>query len=228
MMVPKSLPVLFMYPTMIFPGADLPIRLFHPKQIEMFHSIDRFGRLVAISLSPRPILHDPFNIELSQIHAIGCIAAVVGTQPVEPNGLDVFLHGIGRAEFLRPVPGHPFPVWEVSPLPEEEEPDGEESEILRKTLLGELNQASWQGLIGPFPEGTLDRLPYMSTANFLSLTIRLLDLNAEAQGEILEAAGLSGRLLLLRERFRDLLLSRAQYGDRSEEDLDEEDRAKTH
>ncbi len=213
MKIPEKLAILTMPNFVMFPGSDLPLKINEPRHRLMITDVLKQDKILGIAMI-RDNWQDGHTAAPS-LYSVGTAAAVTSFHHDNNKTIHLFLKGVSKIFLGADVKFNPYRIVEVTPAPNDIEVDEQNSEIrdLRNGLMNMMHQAHLQGVIGPFPVGTLDRLPHTTTPNFISLAVRLLSIAGESQQNMLECDGPINRLRLLIDVFQHDLLYQATLGE---------------
>ncbi len=208
----KPLPVLSLPNSVLYPGADLPIKVFDPAHKLMLIDVIKGDKTLVVVL-----VHNPWEergANAPALHSLGTVAVVSGHEPQKDGSVNISLHGIGRATVRQDIRLKPYRVAMTDAIAEEDESEQQPRiDELRKQIMKMLYQSSWQQELGPFPSSMLKRVEDSKAANFVPLVCGLLKLNAEEQQGLLERDGQLSRLQGLMALFERQLLQAAHLGE---------------
>lgn len=210
--VPEFLPVFALPGLVLFPHADLPLRIYDPPSIRMIEAVMGGDRMLLICQARSvPGLDDDSCFGL---YPVGTVAFITGGHRSRDGALNVFAHGVLKAEVGEDRPGSAYRVCSLRPL-EAESARYDRTRVLarREEIVHRFYQAGALGILGPYPSGVLSRLENANDPNFVALAAKLLGLSADQQQQLLERCGIDERFQLLTEIFTGLLLTSATLGD---------------
>ena len=209
---PSQFPVYAAPNVVLFPGADLPLRIYEPRYRRMLIDILQSDKLLAVA-SPMDFWEEG-GLPAPALHPVGTMAVVTAYHQVKNGGFNIIVHGLGKIRFGRDVRQVPYRVVETELLVEAEDDGvGPLMEKLREQILNRLYQTSWQQVVAPFPKGAMERLERADISNFISLTATLLGLSSEEKQSLLECNGNLERMEVLLRNFHGILLRHATLGD---------------
>ncbi len=211
---PPYLPVLTLPNTVLYPGADMPLRIYEPNQRIMIMDVLNTDKLLVITVMKNTWLENDF--ENPELYTVGTLATVNTSRQLVDGSYNIFVHGNRRVTLGETLPRRPYLLKQIAPLDEkpETDPPAEIFEPVRERIVRFFSQAAWQGVIGPFPMGAMDRMAKTRPANFIALTSALLGLTTDQQQMILELGSTMERMHGLEDALHARLLINASLGDR--------------
>ncbi len=207
------LPLLVLPSVVLFPGADMPLYIEQPHYEKMLNEILKGDRTLAVTL--RRHKWDNWGDEegqLAGIHSVGCLARVISHKNLPGGGSNIYLRGLQRVELVDEL--DTSPVRRVYYDPMEEKINSVDYIYLaeeRESIIRLFFEASIQGLLGPLPEGAIDRISSVSLDNFVPLVSVLIRLSPSERQQLLEDEPLL-RIRRLHEKFRERLLYSTTLG----------------
>ncbi len=209
--IPDSLPVFGLPNNVLYPEADLPIRVVDPRnKLALLSAIDR-NKLVAVALQKNPWLDSA--AEAPQLFEVG-IAAAITTHHKLPDGhYNVFLHGLKKVRIGPDIRLQPFRTSVIQQMADGDSGSDATVDQWRLQLMDLIDRTGPQEVFGAFPRGTHDRLLHATPANFVALVSSLLGLRPHEQQSLLELDGTGARIQRLVDIYQMTLLRRAKLGD---------------
>ncbi len=132
----RTLPVLPVRDTVLFPHAVLPLTVGRESSIQLIESLGEERTIVvAAQLDPRQDAPQP-----PDLHAVGTLATVHKVVRMPNQSRFVFTEGTERVRLVRFTQSEPFMVAEVSPLAEIEPEVDAEFEALLRNVIGQFQQ----------------------------------------------------------------------------------------
>jgi len=214
--IPTSLPVFCMPNTVLLPGADLPLLIFNPAHQQMISEVIAGSRMMVVCQTEDFLNNDPAKAKLRDV---GTAGVIVTHNKLRNGGINIFIRGIDKVIIGKDVSTRPYREVEIELCG-----DGsiEMDELLvreqRASIMRKLYQGSCQKVLGPFPDGSLDRLSHSTSANFVALCTRLLALSADRMYDLLEMDGLNERIKGLSGLINEVLLEKAVMADCEDSD----------
>jgi Lon protease-like protein len=210
--LPDSLPVFTLPNLVLYPHADLPLRIYDPIYKRLIDDVAASSRMMVICQT-RSVWNE-IPGQIPALYPIGTVALITANHRSRDGGYSVFVHGLMKVEMGKDLSISPYRVTRIKPVGNESELyNRSEIAAFRANILHKFYQASAQGIIGPFPDGALSRLEKATEHNFLALSAALLALSPDQQQQFLELDTLEQRFELLTEAFTSLLLTNATLGD---------------
>ena len=209
--IPDVLPVFSLPNLVLLPGSDLPVRIFDPAYVAMFKDIIEGDRMVLVCQMTQA--WEEGQSKTPELYDVGCIGVVTTYNELE-EGYTLFLRGLQRVNVLKDVSEEPYRRVQVEMLQENDEDQRSELILeLRSKIMAKLLQTSCHEILGPFPDGSIDRLGQASASNFVALLPLLLKVPPHDQQRLLELNGLTARLAELTHFIDQSLLKKATLGE---------------
>ena len=128
---PKSIPILPLRNTVLFPGVVVPITIGREKSIKAIREASEGDRLIGVITQKTPDKDDPKGKDL---HLVGTIARIVKVLKMPDEHTTVILHGRDRFAVQEVLSSEPFIEANIEILEESEAPDSKEFEALTSSI----------------------------------------------------------------------------------------------
>ena len=178
---------LFALHSVVYPGADLELRVFEDRYLRMMQDVLPAGPFAIAAIRVGQEVGGP-----STPYTVGVSVVPVDHGPADDGTIEVRVHAEGRIRLLEPVPGGPYARWKVEPFPEE----GTASTDATARAIGAVGRFLREaGVSGEVP---VDPDPVATSYLLAALTPGLVP----DRQELLEIPGPAERLASLTRRFR--------------------------
>ena len=113
--LPKTLPILSLRNTVLFPGVVIPITASRDKSIQLIKDANNFNKLVGVVAQKNEKVEDP---KPNQIYKIGTVAKILKVLQMPDGNTTVIIQGKKRFEIDRIISEEPYITANIKDVPE--------------------------------------------------------------------------------------------------------------
>ena len=113
--LPKTLPILSLRNTVLFPGVVIPITASRDKSIQLIKDANNFNKLVGVVAQKSEKVEDP---KPNQIYTIGTVAKILKVLQMPDGNTTVIIQGKKRFEIDRIISEKPYITANIKDVPE--------------------------------------------------------------------------------------------------------------
>ena len=113
--LPKTLPILSLRNTVLFPGVVIPITASRDKSIQLIKDANNFNKLIGVVAQKNEKVEDP---KPNQIYGIGTVAKILKVLQMPDGNTTVIIQGKKRFEIDRIISEKPYITANVKDVPE--------------------------------------------------------------------------------------------------------------
>ena len=113
--LPKTLPILSLRNTVLFPGVVIPITASRDKSIQLIKDANNFNKLVGVVAQKSEKVEDP---KPNQIYSIGTVAKILKVLQMPDGNTTVIIQGKKRFEIDRIISEKPYITANIKDVPE--------------------------------------------------------------------------------------------------------------
>ncbi|NOZ64263.1 MAG: AAA family ATPase, partial [Caldiserica bacterium] len=129
--IPKSLPIMPLRDTIIFPGVIAPLLVGRNSSIKIIEDISVKDKLFGVVLQRDPKVEVP---DETQLYSIGCAVQMLRMVKLPSQQVEVLVQGVSRIEVLNYIQKEPYFVAYVREIEEQEEKDLDTEARMRNML----------------------------------------------------------------------------------------------
>jgi ATP-dependent Lon protease len=200
--MPKSLPILPVRDTVLFPGAVLPLTVGRESSLALINALQGEEKFLGVVAQHDPRVEDPAAADL---HKVGTFARVHKTVKMPNGNVVIFLEGLQRFQVLDLLGLKPYLTAQVEPMPDVVGDQDNELEALHRNA-----QDLFRDVVGHSPQLSDDLQGVAANiedsgrlADFIAGTLPAL--STLVRQELLETASVRKRLeSLIRELSKEL------------------------
>ena len=113
--LPKTLPILSLRNTVLFPGVVIPITASRDKSIQLIKDANNFNKLVGVVAQKNEKIEDP---KPNQIYKVGTVAKILKVLQMPDGNTTVIIQGKKRFEIDRIISEKPYITANIKDVPE--------------------------------------------------------------------------------------------------------------
>jgi len=113
--LPKTLPILSLRNTVLFPGVVIPITASRDKSIQLIKDANNFNKLIGVVAQKNEKIEDP---KPNQIYKIGTVAKILKVLQMPDGNTTVIIQGKKRFEIDRIISEEPYITANIKDVPE--------------------------------------------------------------------------------------------------------------
>ena len=113
--LPKTLPILSLRNTVLFPGVVIPITASRDKSIQLIKDANNFNKLVGVVAQKNEKIEDP---KPNQIYKVGTVAKILKVLQMPDGNTTVIIQGKKRFEIDRIISEKPYITANIKDIPE--------------------------------------------------------------------------------------------------------------
>ena len=113
--LPKTLPILSLRNTVLFPGVVIPITASRDKSIQLIRDANNFNKLVGVVAQKNEKIEDP---KPNQIYKVGTVAKILKVLQMPDGNTTVIIQGKKRFEIVRIISEKPYITANIKDVPE--------------------------------------------------------------------------------------------------------------
>ncbi len=113
--LPKTLPILSLRNTVLFPGVVIPITASRDKSIQLIKDANNFNKLIGVIAQKNEKIEDP---KPNQIYKIGTVAKILKVLQMPDGNTTVIIQGKKRFEIDRIISKEPYITANIKDVPE--------------------------------------------------------------------------------------------------------------
>ena len=113
--LPKTLPILSLRNTVLFPGVVIPITASRDKSIQLIKDANNFNKLIGVVAQKNEKIEDP---KPNQIYKVGTVAKILKVLQMPDGNTTVIIQGKKRFEIDRIISKEPYITANIKDVPE--------------------------------------------------------------------------------------------------------------
>mgnify|MGYP000932546807 FL=1 len=113
--LPKTLPILSLRNTVLFPGVVIPITASRDKSIQLIKDANNFNKLIGVVAQKNEKIEDP---KPNQIYKVGTVAKILKVLQMPDGNTTVIIQGKKRFEIDRIISEEPYITANIKDVPE--------------------------------------------------------------------------------------------------------------
>mgnify|MGYP005647628161 CR=1 FL=1 len=113
--LPKTLPILSLRNTVLFPGVVIPITASRDKSIQLIKDANNFNKLLGVVAQKNEKIEDP---KPNQIYKVGTVAKILKVLQMPDGNTTVIIQGKKRFEIDRIISNKPYITANIKDVPE--------------------------------------------------------------------------------------------------------------
>jgi len=113
--LPKTLPILSLRNTVLFPGVVIPITASRDKSIQLIKDANNFNKLLGVVAQKNEKIEDP---KPNQIYKVGTVAKILKVLQMPDGNTTVIIQGKKRFEIDRIISNKPYITADIKDVPE--------------------------------------------------------------------------------------------------------------